>query len=934
MTVKPASTQNQARVVTTWQTLRIGVLRALAGFVVSVVFVGQVQGQLHDSLDAYPPRWVLQESDCDARTLEHKHLTDGGIDGRACEFITFFATHGTKTILLYPIEPVQPIDALNASVHVLSARPGIRIGLRVRFPYAKDPSTNRPLTTIIYGSSYTKSGEYEKIGVAAIERKLQLKTIALRQERGIETDLSDPYVDAVAINAYTGPTTTSLRIDNLNVVGMVVVGDQGRPTHAQPTYNRGRAVLKRLSTNSTSPSNNDSDLKLPASTKDGESRRAFPTGEITKVLQHNGEPMSWVRSLGFDAVLLSKPPTAELLRDAVRSRLMVYAPPPTAPDPKIESLLDSVAGWYIGSDLAIDRRRLNQTAATVKRLRTLPDRWKRPIIAAPAESWRDYSALVDGMIDDLPPRCRNIMAGEEIAEMVATQEQMGSRIQHGIGVGSMPAEKLLHQTQMIAASIGAPPANGYRWHSMWLQVLRGLESTPRAILYRSSRSLVSGTELDSARAMALSYVNRMVSMIRPWVTAATPTAPPTIVGAPYRCSRLVTGETELLILTSTATRGSEVLAGDGVAVEIQLPPGESAKNAWRLTHFSAERIPLQSTNLGSRIEIVSPDAAEIIVISSDPSTGSRLASSAARFAKQASLDRWQLTSDLVRRTREDWQAAVGARVTSQQPPSNLLAVAAKTLRDAEPLFRAGDVTASLRMARRADAWALRSQWQLAEALMPDWPNPTSCPPIAAGNMPAQIVWAPLLQENGWGRNRLTTGSLDRPDVLREGTWSFGKRLQGSTSVDVQWIQRRTYNGPGALRATVVSLRNGDLPGGYEGTAAQIVSPPVIIGAGKAYRIDAHVRTLGFGNPHQGVLVYEDVGGQEAGVLVRGASTWKRVRLYRQTDAERPIRVMFEVIGSGEVSIDEVTLRLWEPKPKLDIPMRPIASQPDQASELR
>ncbi|NND99298.1 MAG: hypothetical protein HKN47_18415 [Pirellulaceae bacterium] len=896
--------------VPTRQTLRF-VARILACTLAgTIVFAEKVQGQLYDALDAYPPRWSLDTSDCEARVIEHKHLADGGVDGRACESITFVATNGTKAILVYPIEPVRAIDDLTANVSVMGARAGARIGLRIRYPYARDEETRRPISAVIYGAGYTLPGVFRTIGVGAIEKPLRLKTIAVRQERGSRVDLSDPYVDAIVINAYAGSGKTSLRIDELHVDGIVSVGDSGHVPRS-----RADADFAKERSNRISPDRDERGLGISAT--------AFPPGKVTKILQHNGEPLAWVRSLGFDAVLLATTPDAKILREAIQSRMLIYAPPPTAPNPEIQSLLEPIAGWYIGSAVALDRTRVDQTAITSERLRNFPVRWQRPILAAPAETWRRYSPLVDALIDDLPLRNRDMTAGEEVTEMLTTHAIIGNQLQTAIGIATLPPEPALQQTEAIANSIGAPPPGAFRWHAMWLQAMRGLESTPSAILFRSSRSLASGRELDSQRAMALSYVNRTIAMIAPWIAGASSAPPPIVVGAPYRCGRFQIGETDVVIATSIAKRGDEVLSGDGTTLDLLLSPEDASKNAWRLTHFSAERIAPETTQTGARIQIVSPDVAEIIVLSSDPSVGGKLGTSAAQFAQQAGMDRWQLTSDLVRRTRQDWNAAVSSGAATVNMPTDLISAATRTLSDAEPLYRAGDIGASLRMARRADAWALRCQWLLAEALMPDWPNPTSSPPLVCSAGPIQIAWQPLMHDQGWGRNRLTTGSLDDKDVLAENRWTFGRRTHASAESEVAMVTRGVFSGTGALRTTVTPRSDDPLPGGYEGTVIQIGSPSVLIPAGKAYRIDAMVQTLGFGDPHQGLLVYDSVGGQELGVLIRGRSTWTPVRLYRQATQEEEVKVMFEVIGAGEATIDEVRLQVWEPKPQPMIPLRPI-----------
>ena len=88
-----------------------------------------------------------------------------------------------------------------------------------------------------------------------------------------------------------------------------------------------------------------------------------------------------------------------------------------------------------------------------------------------------------------------------------------------------------------------------------------------------------------------------------------------------------------------------------------------------------------------------------------------------------------------------------------------------------------------------------------------------------------------------------------------------------------------------------------------------------------------VRTIGFGGPHQGVLAYDTIGGQEMGLLVRGQSEWTPIRMYRQALAGGEVHVMFEIIGAGEAMIDDVQLRVWQPQPASSIPMKPIQSDP-------
>ena len=868
--------------------------------------------QLFDSLDSYPPRWSLFSSDCHARVTAHTHLVTGGSDGGGCESITFVSGQGgTEVLWGYPIEPVRPLDDLAAQVEIRSARVGARIGLRVRFPYLRSPATGRPVSVLVYGDSYDRAGEFRTLRVRRIERSLTLRRVALRREYGAGADLSDPYVDAVVINAYSGPGRTSLRIDDLRIDGMVPVGPRsGGQDIAAVAFDDPRSAPGDGGVNGGRSSS-----------------RAFPPGRVTRILQHNGEPLEWVRTLGFDAVLLSRPPTAAILREAISARVRVYAPPPASPDPALEPLLDPIAGWYLGVRVALDRERIESTARLAGQLRRWPTRWRRPLVGSPLESLADYTAHLDAVVDHLPPRNRGLSGDEEIRELRRTAQRLPSGVQHAVGISGMPSDSLWRQTDAIADRIGAPRASRLRWHSMWIQTLRSLEVMPAAIIVRSTRSLASGGPMDAQRGMAMSYINRMVAAVEPWAAEATPAPPPSLRGAAYRCGRLRNDQAEVWILTSETARGSETLAGDGQAIEIDCSPQEASKSFWRMTHFTAERLLADTNSEGSRLEIVSPDAVEIVLVSDDPATGGRAASHAGRFLGQAALDRWQLTQDAVDQVRTDWMLAAASGITADRGAIDLAEVAGRTLRQAEPLYRAGELSSALRMARRADAWGLRSSWRLAERLMPDWPHPTSAPPVEVGSLETQISWFPLMGDEGWGRNRVVAGDLEQMEELHDGRWGFGQRLVGRAESQVRITRRGAFRGDGALQARVVATTEDGLAGGYEGTAIQIRAPGVRVAAGSAIRIDAMVRTVGFGHPHQGLLVYDTIGGQEAGILVRGRADWTPVRLYRQTIDEANVHVMFELIGAGEATIDEVQLRVWEPDglpPPQLLPLEPRA----------
>lgn len=909
------------------ETLRRGLF--VAALVAAMLVPARATGQLVDSLDAYPPRWSLQRDDCGARVLQHDHENDPAAEGTACESVSIATGRGTQAILIYPIEPIRPIDALTASLAVKCMRPGVVIGFSVRYPYLIDPETRRGVQTFVFGAATRRAGEFQRIGVGDIEDDVRLRTIAMRRQYGASADVSSPYVDGVVVNAYTGPGQAAVLLDDLRVDAMLpLVPDGGGGVIAGPTR----------TSNSEIESNKTPTTASPAQAI--EFTAAFPVGRVTRVLQYNGEPLAWVRSLGIDAIWVDRFASADLLTEAVRTRMNVYCRPPSSPDPMMEPLLQPIAGWIVGGDTPMDSSHRDDVELQIERLRAMPSRWRRPLIGSPVEDFRHYGGLLDAAVLDGPPRHRGLSSDDTRTWRWRQMTRMGDTPM-AVGMDAGPPAVAVLQSDAIAARIGTPPCESFRWQSMWRQVADAIPQSPSAIVYRSSRSLASGSPLDQNRGLAISFINRQIASLQSWIARGVvdpAPVPVTLSGqrGGYSASRMVSGSTTFLVLTSAMIRGDEVLSGDGKTLRIDLPASDQGKLIWRLTHFSAERMNAQMGSSGTAVELVSPDVVEILAISSDVAEGGRLAQSFARFAQQASLDRWQLVGDSVRRGRESWRQAAALRVTTS-PPSDLLQVAASTLQEAETLVRAGDHESALRLSRRADAWCLKSEWSLAEAIGGDpW---LSSPPMLAGNVETQLAWLPLLRpardaigmhsvagsatRSGWGDNLLASGDLNRPESMRSAGWSFGRRHSGLAAAEAMWTDRGAFAGGGALAVRVLSRRDDPLPGGYEGTAMLVRCPPVGVRAGDAVRIDAVVRTVGFGQPHQGLLIHDSIGTQAMGVLVRDRPDWTPVTLVRHAVADQDIEVMIEVLGDGEAVIDEIQVRVWRNEAAPASAMRPI-----------
>jgi hypothetical protein len=933
-----------------WSKFLVHVMSAVLLAIVSAAQTLPARAELVDELDSYPPRWRMAENDCNAQVLKHENLSRGGHDGGPCETITVRMGQGSSCWLAYPIEPVRPLDDLVATTWV-SATGSVRVGFRLRYPYVADPQTKRPVNVMVPGTTLRQTDRWTRIGIGQIEKSVQAATMSVRNQHGRDADVRDVMVDAILLDIYSGTATHRLQLDQLKVSGMVSVTASESPDKLQTSA--------RPSTDSDADSNNDSEIDNRRLIND-QRLRPFPTGKVTRILQYNGEPLPWVRSLGFDAIWLSSPVDSAVLGEAIQNGILIYAPPPSVVSAELEPLLEPVAGWIIDGASTVDsdenglnEQTLPSVAKRITRIRGLPRRWQRPIVAAPQESFQKYASRLDGFIYDLPPRVRGVSAAEETIESTYIASLASTRVQYAIGVDTMPPSALMAQAERTADSIGATPPSMPQWQSLWTQVFRHLPETPSAVLYRSSRSLTSDPVYDANRATALSYINRMMAMIEPWVASSTGSRSPVMLSVPtlpgqriqttgnlaYHQAGFSNEGSQWWIVTSDAGVGSLTLAGDGGEMVIPLPPDQATTQVWRLTHFSAERLPVETTSLGPVVRIVSPDAVEIVVITGDASVGGQLSNSASRFARQAIADRWMMAQQSLNQTQNAWEVAAATGSVSTSPPA-LLTAAAQTLNDASPLFQADDHVSAIHAARRSDAWTQRSRLQLRELLVANEPRYFSSPLLDVGGFETHGMMTSVMSSKeqsrteDWGRNLITTGSLDDVRALGPGRWSFGNRLESMVQSRISHMNQRTYAGTGALRATAslktVVMRGGTpsrIGGGYGGTVMQIRSPSVRVERDTDIRFDAMIRTIGFSGPHQGVLMYESIGGQASGILIRGAADWTPVRLLRRSLDDGEVSVYFEMLGDGEAMIDEVSMRIRQ-VPKMPPPLRPMISRSD------
>ena len=894
----------------------------------TAIFSNSCLGQIRDSFDGRAGKWDWGRNDSGARFTMQERLVSGGHDGGPCQAIQFQAGSGTRAELVYKIQPTELIHEFNASVWYWAAKPGAQISVRIRFPYAIDPRTGQLATGYIAGSTYRQSNKWDRLTIAgtsmplgsasssSLQSKIGVQQAVLRNALGRDIDLRQPYADAVVINAYTGPGNERVRIDDLRI------------DNAIPARLNQRDLLQITGGVSNRKHFDSSGLT---------SLRAFPGNKLSLLIEYNGETLEWLKSTGFTGAIFSQVPTVEQLREASRLDFDIVAPAATSTRHDLAGLLSPVIAWNLGD--ALIERDLERITAQAGSLRRVPGAMRRELIGTPLEVPSRYRGTLDYITFDIPPPIRGLTAVEEQAFLAEQIQGAGNPRHIALSVASGPVTGLRRQLDGVAGSVNAAKVEDYGWHSTWLQTMRALEFAPTAIIFRSDSALDSGRAEDHQRSSVLRFVNHLVSLVGPIIAQGTPDAEVHCYEAPFRARMVRSGTASVVVATSTAGDAISPRSGDGKVLNLSIPSSQRTQQIHRVTSLGMERLQQTASERGPTVNIVSPDFAELLLISNDRNAITQLSHRIRSVASQINFERGQLVGNSLTQTQVDWHAAVNAgAVSGRKMPTAMLRNASTSLGESNQRHRAADVLNAYQLTRRADAWEVRTRSNLLQLLAGEEHPLASHPALLAPGaiqlyleriaLDERTSIQPSTHTGRWEPDQTIEDPFRDPTLWETSGWSHDRRREDLAQLQVDVVPDETYKDRTNMRMAVVP-RQHSLPGGYAGTTLRARSGKIHVRASDWVRIDAEVRiTSRDTRPYRGLLVYDTFGGPDLGVFIRPDSQWRTVQLLRCVTTDEPLRVTFELIGEGEVRVRDLKLYNWNPSQDRGVPFRPLALKRD------
>lgn len=157
----------------------------------------------------------VEEAEHDISTLsfksqpssEHLKLTAEAATGDAA----FIHYH-------YDTPPAPVSELLTAGVWVKATKAGIQLRARVVFPKEPDPANPQAaLTMLIVGKTYEKTRQWDKLTLEDVPTLLGKHLPVIQAKIGRAVNTTGAYIDRLVLNLYTGPGTAEIWVDDLDI---------------------------------------------------------------------------------------------------------------------------------------------------------------------------------------------------------------------------------------------------------------------------------------------------------------------------------------------------------------------------------------------------------------------------------------------------------------------------------------------------------------------------------------------------------------------------------------------------------------------------------------------------------------------------------------------------------------------------------------------
>lgn len=867
------------------------------------------QSTVREGFEGPETSWKFGSSDARYVVQLHQRVQTGAHGGNWCEHVRLVGGNGSFIHLTHDIGRAAIIEELSPAVWVRANRPNLQLFARVVFPRSINPRTNQPITAYLPGSMYRKAGDWEQLRLSELPKLVERQTRLIRAEFGAQVDVSEPFLDQLVLNCYSGQGASEVFLDDLEIHGLVGPLPLGEARDLR--WSPGGQVSEALPR---------PEVVRTGSLLQVDGRPFFP-----RAIEYQGEPLEVLQRMGFNAVALKQPPSADLASRAAQLGMWIICPPPgfsanpvnplpagveLADVPPIDSSLDWVLAWDMGD--ALSNQQLEHVRSAISALRRA-DPLERPVVCDAASDVRAYSRHVDFLRPTRFPLGTTLELtdyGTWLRDRPLLARP-GTPIWTTIQTGPSPAVR--EQITTLAATIlpdrpivePLVPSEQIR-----LLTFTALAAGVRGLVFSSHERLDGQDQAAQMRAASLELLNLELQLIEPWLAAGSFVAAVPGNRADVFAAVLETDRATLM-LPMWIGKNAQISAAQsaGNRLSFVVPGVSESEDAFEVAPGSMRRLNHQRVAGGLRVTLDEFGLTSMILLTSDPLVVANISGRlrqisprAAALEQALALHRLQVVEQLDRR--------LAATPYGIQLSGQWIQTSKTSLAQSQQALQSGAVANTYleaRRARRPLRMLEREHWERA---MKEVDSPVTWP----------LMTEPALLAHHWEMtarmrnstlepNRLDGGDCDQLDRMLQAGWRHYQHAQPDYVTTAAELSSANVHGGGyALRLRATPTDPEDQTNLVESPPVWVTSAPVDVRQGEVVRIHGWVRVpapiLG---TVDGFMVIDSLGGSDLAMRFDRTPVWKEFTMYRAAAQDGQLTVTFALTGLGEAWIDDVTI---------------------------
>jgi len=658
-----------------------------------------------------------------------------------------------------------------------------------------------------------------------------------------------------------------------------------------------------------------------------------------RAIEHQGEPLAFLRSLQFNAVWLREAPSPALREEAQQAGIWLICPPPSSAElaparvfdpgaapgggsPTLDSSYDNVLVWNLTSEGSLPRFAADEQRAQL--LRNADRNRRRPLLATARSGVHDYSRTVDILMMSREP----LFSSLDLLDLHTWQREYPTLARPDtafwVTVQTQPSELMAMQWTMFE---GNPPfISAISYEQIKMQIYLALAAGARGILFTSHTPLTGNDPETEFRRTALELANWELQLVEEWFSAGR--VQPSLVRSnrsALSSAVIRTGRTRLLV-PIWQERHNQSAIGPAVAGNVRyviagipetynafhLVPGRVIpKHSRRVA--GGMQIELDEANLNSLIFFGEDDGIYAQVGQRAQLMGPRTAYLACRLAEMELAMAEQVLTAL-RRARDTGAMPVHPKdnlpLLGMPEHETMIRTTREAIDFAKDLANRAppDFARSYLQAERATRglrFAGRSLWQ--EATRHDLHLSMTPVSVSFATLPLYLSAYQRTHGAVLGPNRLPGGDLEMQSLQQAGWEPMSHRVEGAFVARNNVSPVAARSGQMGLQLVVAPTDPSDMPRQLETVPLWVATPAMPIRAGEMICVNGWIRIpQRLESTVDGLMIFDSLGGEELALrFLHTGGEWREFAFYRIAPEDSNYFVFFALNALGEVHLDDI-----------------------------